>query len=185
MTYRVPPLAIREERRTIPHGARGIEATVAVMAQEARAGARDPLLADLSARIVQHSRTPSESARAIRAWIAGHTRFLPDPPDLELIRSPRLLALEIARSGLGEGDCDDVATLAAALGLAAGLPTGFALYGFAPGREYEHVFTVFHTEDGAVEIDTTRPAQLPAGTLIHRLGYRSLQHGPLPRSLPR
>lgn len=139
-----------------------------------RAAVRDPLLAETAARIVGNAPNDESSARRLREWLAEHTRFRPDPRGVELIKTPRYMLAEVSGEGVSLGDCDDVAVLAAALGKAAGHPARFVLYGFRPGEPYEHVFTELGTGAGWLELDTTRPAQMPPDLVIVREGVREV-----------
>lgn len=155
----------------IPWSHAGIEATVGHMRRLARAAAADPLLRETAAHIVQGESSDVGRAQAIRSFLSDHVRFQPDPSGVELIRSPRLLLEQIADRG-ARGDCDDVATLGAALGMAVGIPARFKLLGFTPAGPFEHVYTELLTSQGPVELDTTRPAQMPAGLVIRRTATR-------------
>ena len=166
----VPPA--RVARHWIPGGPLGIELTIYHMRRVVRESLSDPLLLATAGAIVGPSVSPSGAARGIRAWLDARVRFLPDPLGVELLRSPALLIQTIQCEGVASGDCDDVAILGAALGLAVGLPARFVLYAFEDFGLYEHVFTELETEDGWLELDTTRPDQLPADLRVARTGIR-------------
>lgn len=158
--------------RALPSGAAAVETTVQTMRQLARAGATHPLPAETAAGIVGGAGSDVEAAEAIRAFLVEHVEFQYDPPDVELLRTPRAMLREIELHGVTEGDCDDVATLGAALGLAVGIPARFVLLSFTPAGPYEHVYAELLTHRGPVELDTTRPAQLPPGLRVYRHSYR-------------
>lgn len=63
-----------------------------------------------------------------------------DRPGVEEIRTPARQAREIMQRGYAEGDCDDRATLAAAILKTADLPTGLVLVSESESMPYHHVF---------------------------------------------
>lgn len=100
-------------------------------------------------------------ARAIRSYVAAHIRFCPDPDGIENITPPRehMKLLKLHRVLLG--DCDDAATLSAAMGKSLGIPAEFRIFAFyKPDNPYQHVVTYLHPRGGSViDMDTTAPAQ--------------------------
>ncbi len=161
----------RVSRYWIPGGALGIELTVWHMRRVVMAALGAPLLKSTARDIVHGSTDQADAARWIRAWLDRYTRFTPDPLGVELIRAPALMLRTIECEGVAVGDCDDVAVLGAALGLAADIPARFVLLAFDDFGLYEHVYTELLTPD-PIELDTTRPAQLPPGLRIARRGTR-------------
>lgn len=159
--------------RTIPGGHEGIEQTVEAMRELARAEAKRPAVQTAAARITRGARSTLEEARAIRRLVS-RVRFQWDPPGVELIRTPTLLARTIERTGSARGDCDDVAVLAAALGLARGIGARYVLVGLTDHEPFEHVYTELVTPGGIVELDTTKPAQFPPGVEVRRTSTRRI-----------
>lgn len=161
-----PVRSPRVERFEIPWGHAGIDVTVEHM----RALARSSALTETVRRKAEllAGRDELETAANIRRFIARRVRFEFDPPGVELIRTPELLLHTVDCRGRAVGDCDDVAVLAAALGLARGLEAAYILLGFTDAEPYEHVYTELRTPAGWVELDTTRPAQMPPGLEIRR-----------------
>lgn len=157
-------------RYWIPAGPLGIELTVVHMRREVRAALGDPLL-EGTARAIVGGASPRSAAARIRAFLDDRTRFVPDPLGVELIRSPVFMLETIECAGYAVGDCDDIAVLGAALGLSAGIPARFVLLAFEDPGLYEHVYTELLTPE-PVELDTTRPAQLPPDFRIARQGTR-------------
>lgn len=154
-------------RRWHPAGQTGVLTTVALMRRYAREGARASLTRRTARTIVGSSDGGRAGAEDLRAWIAAHTEFQPDPEATELLRAPELMIRAAQTYGVARGDCDDVAMLAAALSLAAGYGARYVVLDFGWG--WEHVYTVTETVDGPVEMDTTAPAQWPAGLRIASL----------------
>lgn len=138
----------------------------------ARSGARTPPVVVASDDLTWRAQSEGEAARRIRAFLADRVRFVHDPPGVELIRTPDLMLETILARGHAIGDCDDVAVLGAALAMAAGLSCRYVLVALHPSDPFEHVYTEVLTPEGAIELDTTRPAQMPDGVTIHRVGYR-------------
>ncbi|MGE0347385.1 MAG: transglutaminase family protein [Gemmatimonadales bacterium] len=156
----------------IPTGSLGIELTIFRMRRLVRGALGSPLLAETAAGIVAGSGSSVEAAERIRAFLELVVEFTPDPDGSELLKSPRYMLREIQELGRVRGDCDDVAILGAALGRAVGLPARFVLLAFVHGAPFEHVYTELLTADGWLELDTTKPHQLPSGLRIVRTAVR-------------
>lgn len=115
------------------------------------------------------SRSEQEHALALRAWMDDHTQFLRDPMHAELVKDPIAMLNECWRRQYALGDCDDVATMGAALGSSIGLIPRFVVLAFGtPDAPWTHVFTELLPSSGdenqAVDLDITRVAQnLPFG----------------------
>ena len=154
-------------RYRIPRGNRGIRRTVREMRQLANEALTDPLLVETAAIISEGTGVPDEQATRLRLWLADTTDFQPDPVGHELIRSPGYMLDRIYSQGWAAGDCDDVATLAAALGKAMGLPARYRLLSFMPGAPFSHVVTDVRAGCCWLDLDTTAPDQFPPGLEIH------------------
>lgn len=145
----------------IPEGDVGTYATLLTMRRLARAGAARRRLQQLAVRLRMEAR--GDRCRyilALRNWLARNVRFRLDPPDVETIRAPLYMLDTYSDRGYAWGDCDEVATLAAALGLAVRLRARFVVYAFAlPWAPYSHVFTELECGGVWYELDTTAPAQ--------------------------
>lgn len=152
----------------IPHGDRGILRTVANMRDLVHQSLTEPLPVETAALIVAPYCCGGERAQAIRDFLLSHIVFTPDPQGYELVRTPTYLLETIQDNGYAFGDCDDVATLGASLGMAVGFPARFVLLGFSPRGPFSHVFTELVTPNGPTELDTTAPAQFPTGLMIHK-----------------
>lgn len=158
------PTAI--EHYVIPWGNWGVRKTLRRMRKLVRDAQASPLLIETAGSIVS-THGPANKAHRIRDYLAATVQFVPDPVGIELIRSPVYMLRQIESKGTARGDCDDVATLGAALGKAVGMPARFVVQSFAAGQPYGHVFTELATPAGWVELDTTAPAQIPAGLTVH------------------
>lgn len=142
-----------------PGGDLGTIRTLGIMKRYARRALPDPLLQGAARRILGGAAAPAAMAAAVRSWLARVFQFQPDPPGVELVKTPRRQLLELERTGRVTGDCDDAAVLGAALGRAVGLPARFVAVGFERGMPFRHVWTELETPDGWVELDVTRPDQ--------------------------
>lgn len=137
------------------------------MTKMARRALRVPLVVETAGRVAGMGASPGERARLIREWVDNHVHFTPDPYLVELLKSPEYMLRFILAEGVATGDCDDVALLTAALGMAVGIPARFVLLSFASGQPFRHVYTELGTPcEGWVEMDTTRPDQFPPGLRV-------------------
>jgi transglutaminase-like putative cysteine protease len=147
-------------------------ATLRIMRDVANQSLVDPAVVETAIDIVRYvdGRNTVQLARSIRAWLADRIRFLPDPlVDGDFLRTPRFLLNEIHSYGFARADCDDTATLAAALGKAAGLPARFVVLAFFDRRApYAHVFTELETAEGWLECDVTESQSAPVRQHISR-----------------
>lgn len=113
-----------------------------------------------------------QRALRLRDWMVRHFLFVRDPADVELLTTPGEQLRQIADTGVTWGDCDDAATLGAALARAGGLPVRYVLYGFGSrSAPFSHIFVEIPTPSGVVDLDVTRPMQhIARPTRIHRIG---------------
>jgi hypothetical protein len=145
----------------LPRGDAGVRATVQWMRQVARLGGITPLVRHVTARLVLGA-PASLYPRLIRDWIGEHTTFLADPTHAEALHDPGWMVDQILTAGLVQVDCDDVAMLAAAMGLSIGLRARFVIVGFgSPSAPYRHVWTELADASGVrwLPVDPTRPQQ--------------------------
>jgi len=130
------------------------------MRQIVRAQYALPLVRETAAAIARGTGVNAElQARRIRAWLTQHVGFLRDPYQTEALHTPEGMLTLLGARGWLEVDCDDVAILGAALGMAVGLRARFVLLG--RDGQYEHVWTELadpNTDDWR-ELDITRPYQ--------------------------
>jgi transglutaminase-like putative cysteine protease len=146
--------------RWIAGGDLGALQTLDAMRGLSRAALTDPAVIETAAAVVR-TVTPRDQRgqfQALRSWLASRFRFLPDPRGVELLRTPRYMLDRIAEDGTVHADCDDAATLGAALALVIGLPARFVAVGFRARGPLSHVFTEVLTPEGWRELDVTRPS---------------------------
>lgn len=121
-------------------GRRGTAETVAIMATLAMGpwGAQSARIRDLALGIVRSAGVPGKDypreVAAIHAWMLRSIRYTRDPVGQERVQTPEHTAF-VALSG----DCDDAATLEAAILGALGHPTRFVTIGLTP-RAFSHVY---------------------------------------------
>lgn len=140
-------------------GGRTAGDTLKRMADAVRRDVETPEVLEGAAAIVADVSGRDSFAQVARIadWVRAHTAFLRDPRPIEVLRGPVYMLEDIARDGVAQGDCDDVAMLAAALAQAIGIPARFIAEGYVPGGPLAHVYTVLQTPAGWLAIDTQRP----------------------------
>lgn len=145
-------------REWIPGNLRGILRTLEIMGELAREGASAPIVRETAELVMGGAVYPGD---ALRSWLARRWIVVPDPFNVELVSSPALqLERWARRPELGlRGDCDDLATLAAALALACGLGARYRAIVTGMGPLPDHVFTELEEPGGTwIELDIMRPA---------------------------
>ena len=78
---------------------------------------------------------------AINNWVSEKVFYVNDPLHVELVKDPQRLVEEINANGFARGDCDDIASLIATMGLQVGRESQFVVVGFGERGAYSHVFT--------------------------------------------
>jgi hypothetical protein len=155
----------------IPGGDAGVARTEDAMCAAVHASTADPFVVGF-ARQLAASSTPypttaqEQAARRIYAFLWGAWRFVDDPLDRELLRTPHAMLCEYAACGVIMGDCDEAALLGAALAAAVNVQAAFTVLEFAgnTSASYSHVYAVLLPIGGAaVSLDITRP---PRGTPV-------------------
>lgn len=140
--------------------------TLTIMAQLVNDSLTVPLVVDAARRLAilnADSRDTFRQAIGIRSFLGRVWRFVEDPTDRELLRTPEVMLREYYTVGYVAGDCDEAAVLGASLAKAIGLGATFTVYAFSPadgGNDYfSHVFATILTPDGrSVSLDVTKPA---------------------------
>ena len=141
----------------LPGGATGTSVTLNHMVKLARDGSKDPLVIEtahaLVANLPQYDRLGE--IRALHAFVRDAIRYTNDPLGTELLRTPRAM-LEMK-----SGDCDDKATLLAALLRAIGRPSRFIAVAMHGSDSYSHVLVQTPWRKGWMNLETIKP--VPAG----------------------
>ena len=155
------------------------KATMQRMAKAVRAALGNESLTQTARGIVAQlaPRNVISQARTLRAWADQHFRFVNDPLGVELIESPIYHLDEIKRRGFVQGDCDDAATLCAALGLSIGIAATFVAYAFnTPTAPYSHVvcslWPLGIPNPPRIECDITRPKGMQPPKVTRHLMVR-------------
>jgi transglutaminase-like putative cysteine protease len=155
-------------RRWLPGGDLGVFQTLGAMRTVARAAAYDPRIQLAARTAAPTGSSPWQARVGILHWLTTHSRFAADPRFVELVRTPPEQLNIIAARGKMPGDCDDAATLGAALAVARGLAARFVVVGFGPtgpATPYSHVYTeVAMPGGGWADLDVQRRPNSPAPT---------------------
>jgi transglutaminase-like putative cysteine protease len=142
----------------IPSGGAGTARTIEAMSELAVQGSRHPEIVELARAITRHL-PPKDYEGEIAAlfwWVKEHVRYVQDPRTTEWVQHPHYTLLVS-----GCGDCDDMATSLAALGMALGHGSAFRTVKADPHRadEYSHVYAMIGFRKGLdaywVPVDTT------------------------------
>lgn len=174
--------------RWIATGDPGVRETLQIMQRVVHAAIADPSFVWWARELVNDCPPRQElcCAQTIREYVRRSVWFCRDPLGVENI-TPPLEHMRKLRGNYGGhvlGDCDDAATLSAALGMAVGLPAQFQALAFGrpddpPGTVYTdvnapymHVYTTLMADGVWHEMDTTRPDQMLPPTIVRRLTMR-------------
>lgn len=156
----------------IDFGDAGVMQTIDAMADMVVASIRLPIVVETARRIVARSRGQYAQAVALRVWLKRVWRFVDDPFNVELLIEPAKAlsdSLQFYNGNIIIGDCDEAATMGAALGAAVGLRPSFQLLAYIDETGIDrlcHVYAAILTDDGrTVDFDITRPPSgVPAPT---------------------
>lgn len=149
---KTPTLARLEK---IPGGAQGTRATLNRMRQLVREGKKSLPVRLFAMRIVGRNGQKQflKEAKGIHEFVRDRIRYIKDVNGVETLQTPEK-TLE-----LKQGDCDDKATLAAALLESIGHPTRFIAVGFHPDK-FCHVLLETKIGNRWVAVETTEPVEL-------------------------
>lgn len=131
-------------------GERGVTHMLYLMARTAKDGARDPDVRTVAENIINGDETYIGRARAIHDWIESNIKYVPDPVYTDAVMPPRQVLI------YKTGDCDDLATLGAALLGSLGIQSRFQAVGFENNEvPYSHVFAQALIGANWITTDTT------------------------------
>lgn len=147
----------------IPDGVPGIKVTLEVMRKLAREASDHPSFVQLTRELVGGVKQKDfvGEARRVHEFVRDRIRYLKDPLGMEWVQTP------VVTLNVRQGDCDDKATLAAAMLRALGHPSRFVVIGFAPHR-YSHVYLETKIGHHWVGMETTEPwplGKVPANAI--------------------
>ncbi len=140
--------------------------TLEAMAGNANADLETPSVIGTARRLVSAPGIAGNQyamALAIRAWLDSVWHFVDDPLEREYLRKPVDMMRDYQELGYVIGDCDEAATLGAALAKSVGLCATFTVLAFPTPDDggadaFSHVYASILTNDGReVELDITRP----------------------------
>lgn len=152
--------------------------TLREMRRNVRRSLTAPRVLEMARRIVAQvpARDEVAQAYAIRVWADRHFHFVKDPLGVEMLEMPSYQLDKIEAQGFIQGDCDDAATVTAALLLSVGIPCKFEAVAFGSATApYAHVFTMAYPLDARTgtrrpaEMDITRPPSITHPTFTRRL----------------
>lgn len=148
--------------RWLAGGVAGIRELLALLRDNARAAASNPMIRALAEQIIATApaRNPLAEAAAVQAWIRANIRYTRDPVGVELVKPPAALILPGNRSD----DCDGHAQLAAALLASVGHTVRLSAIGFQPER-FAHVFAETWIGGAWRSVETTTASPVPVGYL--------------------
>lgn len=115
-----------------------------------RAGKSRPAIRDKAVNVTFYIPRNAwvKKAQAIWGWVKSNVRYVPDINGVETLHWPEQTMAQ------GFGDCDDQATLVAALFESIGMPTRLVAVGFAPGI-FQHVYSEVMIGSDWVAMETT------------------------------
>lgn len=120
---------------------------------------------------MSHLASQLPSPEDLNAYLRFHWVIVPDPVGLEFVRAPEL-QLQIAERSGGRlrGDCDDAATLAAAVLYEMGWPCYLVALRPPHSSEFAHVFCQVQGYNGKLDIDPIMPEnELPIRGYAERM----------------
>lgn len=141
---------------SIPSGASGVRATLALMSRLVKRSKKSWPVRELAQRLVRElgQKNYIAEVKALHAYVRDHIRYLKDVRGVETLHTPEKII------ELGQGDCDDKSTLLAALLESIGHPTRFVAIGSTPGR-YSHVYVEAQIGPKWIALETTE--RVPVG----------------------
>lgn len=120
------------------------------------------------------TRDAASVARAVRDYVGRAVQYAPDPAGFEHIMPPTEHMKCLKQQPVIIGDCDDAASLSAAIAGALGIPSVIQARSFwYPNTPFQHVVTILHPRGTLpVECDTTHDAQKLPMKVFRRLSVR-------------
>jgi hypothetical protein len=150
----------RVTRGVLPGGDAGTRTTLGLMQRLALEGSRDVAVREAAIDAVRMAGVRPHDHRgetfALFEWVRDRIRFTRDILNVETLQGPRYTLHVMA------GDCDDRATLLAAMMRSIGLPADFRVSASNPNtRAFSHVYVVTRMNGRAVALDPTYPNNVP------------------------
>lgn len=153
--YREKPSITRQKLMPLSSGLAGISETIKYMREFVDQYKTHPRIRELALKLTRgiSQKAYSEEARALFNFVQNSIRYTRDINGVETVQTP-LKTLEY-----GAGDCDDKATLLAALLESIGFETRFHAMGFQP-RDVSHVLLECNINGEWVALETTEPVAM-------------------------
>lgn len=153
----------------LPRGSNGVRDTLLAMRESVMAMLVHPLIIQLARSIVANvaGHDYRAEAEAVQEWVKANIRYSRDPVGAELLQTPQVTLRK------RQGDCDDHASLVAALLGALGHKMRLVAVGFAPGQ-YAHVYAEDFLSSQWLPVETTEPWPLgkgPSGIVSRMTAY--------------
>lgn len=149
------PIPVRSTLLGVPSGIAGVKNTLNHMRRLTRQYKKSPVVRQLALAIVDgtlQKNYPAEIHK-IHSFVRDRIRYVKDINGVETLQSP-VKTLEIK-----QGDCDDKATLLAALLESIGHPTRFVALGFRP-NSFNHVLLETRLGRQWISLETTEPVEM-------------------------
>lgn len=150
--------------------------TLPVMVAMTLKAYEQPQLVEVASQIAAtvREKDPRAIVGALLAWLRAKTRFVDDPVNEQVLKSPLDMLGLVNRYGVAAGDCVDVAMLAAALAMAVGLEANFIAEAYTahPSKmhaDLTHVYTVVSASGVWYALDTQRPVGAVPATPTDRV----------------
>jgi len=107
-------------------------------------------------KITEQASNDTERIHDIYHFLATRTRYLKDPPDLELIRTPPV-SLELIEHGeIPALDCDDLTVLSLSLLKSIGFPVALRASSYLPDKVLVHVYGLVRVNSRWVPFDLVK-----------------------------
>lgn len=141
----------------LPSGAEGVRVTLRLMRQLARDAMVDVHLRDYAAQLVKDlpQKDWAGQVRLLHEFVRDGVRYIRDVDGVETVQTP---AVTLSQR---YGDCDDKATLLAAMLKSIGHPARFVAVGFEQPGRFSHVYVETPIGGRWIPLETT--AYKPAG----------------------
>lgn len=166
------PAAVPHVLADLPDGVDAIRHTLKAMVKFARTYSHDIGVVTAARRILEQAHTPekdfSGEVAAVQSWVRDRIRYVRDPIGAEMVQTPKR-TLEIMT-----GDCDDKATVLAALLGSIGFATRFLAIG-TDGGPYSHVLAEVRLGTRWLPLESIVPAAGP-GWLPPGITRRMVAH---------
>lgn len=146
----IPDYPVTVTVAAAPSGRRGPFHTLRVMRELVESAKSDPRIIRTATNLIVGAPTRDEAAEVtnIFEYVRGSVRYVRDPVGVESVADPGTTLQRMV------GDCDDKATLLAALLEVVGYPCRFVMAGY-DGGDFSHVYLQCHFNGDWHDLDAT------------------------------